>query len=177
MASHATREPVKVVVINTLYVEAEPVSFKSIVQNLTGKDSHIPETEESSAKGTRRNRVGSAIDGKTVAARDKGCSCNLVEESSAKGTRRNRVGSAIDGKTVAARVEGCSCDLVEESSAKGTRRNRVGSAIDGKTVAARDEGCSCDLVPWTEVPFGDLGWESLMLQLPQDEGMGWLWQE
>lgn len=32
------REPVKVVIINTQYIETDPVSFKSVVQRLTGKD-------------------------------------------------------------------------------------------------------------------------------------------
>ncbi|XP_075477412.1 VQ motif-containing protein 1-like [Primulina tabacum] len=32
---------VKVVIINTQYVETDAMSFKSVVQNLTGKDSHI----------------------------------------------------------------------------------------------------------------------------------------
>ncbi|KAK7244000.1 hypothetical protein RIF29_38815 [Crotalaria pallida] len=34
-----TREPVKVVIINTQYVETDATSFKSVVQKLTGKDS------------------------------------------------------------------------------------------------------------------------------------------
>ncbi|KAE8681139.1 putative Pectin lyase-like superfamily protein [Hibiscus syriacus] len=34
-------EPVKVVIINTEYVETDATSFKSIVQELTGKDSEV----------------------------------------------------------------------------------------------------------------------------------------
>ncbi|KAL9145652.1 hypothetical protein ABFS82_13G058900 [Erythranthe guttata] len=33
--------PVKVVIINTQYVETDAVSFKSVVQSLTGKDSTV----------------------------------------------------------------------------------------------------------------------------------------
>ncbi|XVF79289.1 hypothetical protein PTKIN_Ptkin14bG0209500 [Pterospermum kingtungense] len=33
------REPMKVVIINTKYVETDVTSFKSVVQELTGKDS------------------------------------------------------------------------------------------------------------------------------------------
>ncbi|KAI3457557.1 hypothetical protein Pfo_014220 [Paulownia fortunei] len=35
------RGPVKVVIINTQYVETDAVSFKSVVQRLTGKDSTV----------------------------------------------------------------------------------------------------------------------------------------
>ncbi|XWS16811.1 hypothetical protein CRYUN_Cryun33cG0012400 [Craigia yunnanensis] len=35
------REPVKVVIINTKYVETDATSFKSVVQELTGKDSRV----------------------------------------------------------------------------------------------------------------------------------------
>lgn len=35
------REPVKVVIINTQYVETDATSFKSVVQKLTGKDSEV----------------------------------------------------------------------------------------------------------------------------------------
>ncbi|KAE8712995.1 putative Pectin lyase-like superfamily protein [Hibiscus syriacus] len=34
-------EPVKVVIINTKYVETDATSFKSVVQELTGKDSVV----------------------------------------------------------------------------------------------------------------------------------------
>ncbi|KAI5662183.1 hypothetical protein M9H77_21506 [Catharanthus roseus] len=36
-----TVDPVKVVIINTQYVETDAMSFKSVVQRLTGKDSKI----------------------------------------------------------------------------------------------------------------------------------------
>lgn len=36
-----SRDPVKVVIINTQYVETDATSFKSVVQRLTGKDSKI----------------------------------------------------------------------------------------------------------------------------------------
>ncbi|XWS27448.1 hypothetical protein CRYUN_Cryun26dG0116200 [Craigia yunnanensis] len=35
------REPMKVVIINTKYVETDATSFKSVVQELTGKDSRV----------------------------------------------------------------------------------------------------------------------------------------
>ncbi|KAL8161373.1 hypothetical protein V2J09_012862 [Rumex salicifolius] len=35
-------QPTKVVYINTQYVETDALSFKSVVQNLTGKDSEVP---------------------------------------------------------------------------------------------------------------------------------------
>ncbi|XP_074314589.1 VQ motif-containing protein 10-like [Silene latifolia] len=37
-------QPMKVVHIKTQYVETDATSFKSVVQNLTGKDSTIPES-------------------------------------------------------------------------------------------------------------------------------------
>ncbi|KAF8408870.1 hypothetical protein HHK36_004939 [Tetracentron sinense] len=43
------REPVKVIIINTQYVETDKMSFKSVVQSLTGKDSVVaPPIAESS---------------------------------------------------------------------------------------------------------------------------------
>lgn len=36
-----SRDPVKVVIINTQYVETDATSFKSVVQRLTGKDAKI----------------------------------------------------------------------------------------------------------------------------------------
>ncbi|XWS10780.1 hypothetical protein CRYUN_Cryun38cG0027200 [Craigia yunnanensis] len=35
------REPMKIVIINTKYVETDATSFKSVVQELTGKDSRV----------------------------------------------------------------------------------------------------------------------------------------
>ncbi|WOG97853.1 hypothetical protein DCAR_0417194 [Daucus carota subsp. sativus] len=34
------REPVRVVIVSTQYIETDPASFKSVVQSLTGKHSH-----------------------------------------------------------------------------------------------------------------------------------------
>ncbi|XP_027172720.1 VQ motif-containing protein 10-like [Coffea eugenioides] len=51
---YTTRDPVKVVIINTQYVETDAMSFKSVVQRLTGKDSKIeidPSSNYSSASG------------------------------------------------------------------------------------------------------------------------------
>lgn len=48
------RDPVKVVIINTQYVQTDAMSFKSVVQRLTGKDSKIeidPSSNYSSDSG------------------------------------------------------------------------------------------------------------------------------
>ncbi|XP_047173032.1 VQ motif-containing protein 1-like [Vigna umbellata] len=45
-----SRGPVKVVIINTQYVETDATSFKSVVQKLTGKDS------DASGPKAQRNR-------------------------------------------------------------------------------------------------------------------------
>ncbi|KAI9199042.1 hypothetical protein LWI28_026368 [Acer negundo] len=50
------REAVKVVLMDTQYVQADSTSFKSVVQKLTGKDScveWIKESSSSEAKNTR----------------------------------------------------------------------------------------------------------------------------
>ncbi|CAI9088949.1 OLC1v1023412C1 [Oldenlandia corymbosa var. corymbosa] len=50
------RDPVKVVIINTQYVETDATSFKSVVQRLTGKDSKIgmnPFPSPTSSEGGR----------------------------------------------------------------------------------------------------------------------------
>ncbi|CAH1450046.1 unnamed protein product [Lactuca virosa] len=41
------REPVKVVIINTEYIETDAMSFKSVVQRLTGKDTPSPSPNNS----------------------------------------------------------------------------------------------------------------------------------
>ncbi|KAL4598591.1 hypothetical protein ACB092_11G069700 [Castanea dentata] len=48
--SGCNREPVKVVIINTRYVETDAMTFKSVVQNLTGKDSTVAEGKEKDSK-------------------------------------------------------------------------------------------------------------------------------
>ncbi|CAN1141259.1 VQ motif-containing protein 10 [Linum perenne] len=55
-ASVFSREDVKVVLIDTQYVETDPQSFKSVVQRLTGKDSCVSWIEEASftGKGAKR---------------------------------------------------------------------------------------------------------------------------
>lgn len=47
-------EATKVVLIDTQYVEADPLSFKSVVQRLTGKDCNVGWIEESSFSGRIR---------------------------------------------------------------------------------------------------------------------------
>ncbi|KAJ7948866.1 VQ motif containing protein [Quillaja saponaria] len=50
--SSGYKQPVKVVIINTHYVETDAVSFKAVVQKLTGKDSDIDyELFEAAAAG------------------------------------------------------------------------------------------------------------------------------
>jgi len=50
-----SRGPVKVVIINTQYVETDATSFKSVVQKLTGKDS---DTSGAKAERKRHDNVG-----------------------------------------------------------------------------------------------------------------------
>lgn len=52
----ANRQAVKVVLIDTRYVETDPMSFKSVVQSLTGKDSCVAWIEQSSFGGAKRKR-------------------------------------------------------------------------------------------------------------------------
>ncbi|KAJ8761981.1 hypothetical protein K2173_006583 [Erythroxylum novogranatense] len=47
---------IKVVLVDTQYVVADPKSFKSVVQSLTGKDSCVSWIEESSFVGGKRKR-------------------------------------------------------------------------------------------------------------------------
>ena len=47
------REPMKVVIISTKYVETDAASFKSVVQELTGKESRVT---ANSSKQQRRSR-------------------------------------------------------------------------------------------------------------------------
>ncbi|KAE9585094.1 hypothetical protein Lal_00018284 [Lupinus albus] len=56
-----SRKPVKVVIINTQYVETDATSFKSVVQKLTGKDSDYLESKAEKAEREKRlnnNQVG-----------------------------------------------------------------------------------------------------------------------
>lgn len=58
--SSKKQEAVKVVLMDTQYVETDPVSFKSVVQKLTGKDSSvawIKESKSSSAADSRREVI------------------------------------------------------------------------------------------------------------------------
>ncbi|KDP37981.1 hypothetical protein JCGZ_04624 [Jatropha curcas] len=57
-----SREEVKVVLIDTQYVVTDPLSFKSVVQRLTGKDSCVSWIEESSFAGVKRKRSESDTD-------------------------------------------------------------------------------------------------------------------
>ncbi|KAI4374663.1 hypothetical protein MLD38_012630 [Melastoma candidum] len=65
------RDGIKVVLINTQYVETDPISFKSVVQKLTGKDSEVPgypdpfynrpASRTGGGKGTRVSGSGSKV--------------------------------------------------------------------------------------------------------------------
>ncbi|XP_020224131.1 VQ motif-containing protein 1-like [Cajanus cajan] len=50
------RGPVKVVIINTQYVETDATSFKSVVQKLTGKDSEILEAVSENGQKKRHDK-------------------------------------------------------------------------------------------------------------------------
>ncbi|RDX68664.1 VQ motif-containing protein 1, partial [Mucuna pruriens] len=69
MSSGGCTRPVKVVIINTQYVETDAMSFKSVVQKLTGKDS-----ENLKAAGAipqkKRNDHGGVEVGKSFYMRD-----------------------------------------------------------------------------------------------------------
>ena len=52
-ATATSHEDVKVVLIDTQYVETDPFSFKSVVQRLTGKDCCVAWIEDSSFSGRK----------------------------------------------------------------------------------------------------------------------------
>ncbi|XP_057493159.1 VQ motif-containing protein 10-like [Actinidia eriantha] len=54
----ASHEPVKVVYINTRFIETDPLSFKSVVQSLTGKDVSAEKQENSFASAKRKKCGG-----------------------------------------------------------------------------------------------------------------------
>lgn len=54
------RNPVKIVIIDTHYVETDATSFKSVVQSLTGKDSDAA-AEEEKAQTKKHNQSGSTF--------------------------------------------------------------------------------------------------------------------
>ncbi|KAL2331178.1 hypothetical protein Fmac_018759 [Flemingia macrophylla] len=56
------RGPVKVVIINTQYVETDATSFKSVVQKLTGKDSEILEAAVAGKGYRKRNNDKSRVE-------------------------------------------------------------------------------------------------------------------
>ncbi|GFZ12346.1 hypothetical protein Acr_23g0007310 [Actinidia rufa] len=52
-----SREPIKIVFINTEYVETDATSFKSVVQRLTGKDAKVG-IESGDRAGRSRTEMG-----------------------------------------------------------------------------------------------------------------------
>ncbi|KAF7120271.1 hypothetical protein RHSIM_Rhsim13G0113700 [Rhododendron simsii] len=67
MAGASSHVPVKVVYIDTQYVETDPLSFKSVVQSLTGMNSTVTLMEESSSLPCHKRKRcgGSNSDGKS----------------------------------------------------------------------------------------------------------------
>lgn len=61
--AYTSRDAVKVVLINTQYVETDTTSFKSVVQSLTGKDSCVEWIEKSSFAAGKRKRPVAANGG------------------------------------------------------------------------------------------------------------------
>lgn len=59
MSGGGRSEPMKVVIIDTKYVETDATSFKSVVQNLTGKDSKVDADCDSSPGYEDRRRLKS----------------------------------------------------------------------------------------------------------------------
>ena len=55
--NNLVREPMKVVYIQTQYVETDAVSFKSVVQNLTGKDSTAGAPTPAAEHAARREKI------------------------------------------------------------------------------------------------------------------------
>ncbi|KAJ1434253.1 hypothetical protein SESBI_05600 [Sesbania bispinosa] len=67
----SNRGPVKVVIINTQYVETDATSFKSVVQKLTGKDSNelaAAAEAEAGGKAQRKRHNNEGGDGVEVPA-------------------------------------------------------------------------------------------------------------
>lgn len=60
MSGSSKREAVKVVFIDTQYVQTDQTSFKSVVQQLTGKDSCVTRIKGSSSEGAKRKILSSA---------------------------------------------------------------------------------------------------------------------
>ncbi|CAL0333691.1 unnamed protein product [Lupinus luteus] len=57
-----SRKPVKIVIINTQYVETDATNFKSVVQKLTGKHSCYDDVAARKAKRVRHNVVVSGVE-------------------------------------------------------------------------------------------------------------------
>ncbi|KAL3736064.1 hypothetical protein ACJRO7_025072 [Eucalyptus globulus] len=60
MTDQKGKKGIKIVIINTQYVQADPKSFKSVVQKLTGKDSKVPGSPDAKncTVGTEGARLG-----------------------------------------------------------------------------------------------------------------------
>ncbi|OMO70298.1 VQ motif-containing protein [Corchorus capsularis] len=78
-AASRHQENVKVVLIDTQYVETDPHSFKSVVQKLTGKDSCVAWIDEKSFGGNvgiiKKQKKDVAVQNRTTAAPNQIRSC------------------------------------------------------------------------------------------------------
>nr|GLL34636.1 uncharacterized protein LOC109155663 [Ipomoea trifida] len=61
MAEESNGYAVKVVIINTEYIETDARSFKAVVQRLTGKDSKVAAAEGAGFNGQRKFNSGGGI--------------------------------------------------------------------------------------------------------------------
>nr|GMD33317.1 VQ motif-containing protein 10-like [Ipomoea batatas] len=61
MAEESNGYAVKVVIINTEYIETDARSFKAVVQRLTGKDSNVAAATEAGFNGQRKVNSGGGI--------------------------------------------------------------------------------------------------------------------
>lgn len=77
----AAREPVKVIIIDTKFVETDLRSFKSVVQSLTGKDSGVAWTEQAPYVGQKRKRLHQEADERPADGNSNGgCSPLLLDK-------------------------------------------------------------------------------------------------
>ncbi|XP_057949751.1 VQ motif-containing protein 10-like [Malania oleifera] len=64
MAGSSGEAVKKIVIINTRYVKTDPMSFKSVVQSFTGKDSCVAWVDDGTIMGERRREAPTAVHGR-----------------------------------------------------------------------------------------------------------------
>ncbi|KAJ7981962.1 VQ motif containing protein [Quillaja saponaria] len=69
---------VKVVIINTHYVETDAMSFKAVVQNLTGKDSHIDDDAAAAAAAEASRKRDNSKNKNKVMDQQVSCGSNSI---------------------------------------------------------------------------------------------------